>query len=113
MDSKTQILKTAILFNKSLKACGYEKLVIDGASAQALTVPTEASYAEIRLESDVTTQVAARYLMLGTTTLPTSSVGMALNNLDFFDINNGTNLVNFRIIQAVAGTHVLHIQYYK
>jgi hypothetical protein len=51
--------------------------------------------------------------MLGAADLPTTSRGLALNNLDFFDINNGTNLVNFRIIQATAGTHVLHIQYYK
>lgn len=101
-----------LLAGKDLIACGYEKLSLS-AGAEALTIPTGATYAELRLESDVTTQVAARYLMLGAADLPTTSRGLALNNLDFFDINNGTNLVNFRIIQATAGTHVLHIQYYK
>jgi hypothetical protein len=101
-----------LLAGKDLIALGYQKLTVDG-TAKSLTIPTGATYAELRLESDITTQVAARYLMLGIATLPTTLIGMALNNLDFFDINNGTNLVNFRIIQATAGTHVLHIQYYK
>lgn len=113
MDSKTQILKTATLFNKSLKACGYQKLVIDGASAQALTVPTEASYAEIRLESDVTSSIPVRYLMLGATTPPTTTDGLALNHLDFFDVPDGDNLRNLRFIEASNGVHTLHIQYYK
>lgn len=101
-----------LLAGKDLIACGYEKLSLS-AGVESLTIPDGATYAELRLESDITTQVAARYLMLGTATLPTTSIGMALNNLDFFDINNGTNLANFRIIQATAGAHVLHIQYYK
>ena len=112
MDSKTQILKTAILFNKSLKACGYEKLSVTGAVAQSLTVPTEASYAEIRVESTTTTGIIMRYLMLGNTTLPTTTDGMALTYLDLFDIINGDNIANFRVI-AVSGTHTLHVQYYK
>lgn len=101
-----------LLAGKDLIALGYQKLTVDG-TAKSLTIPAGAIYAELRLESDVVTQVAARYLMLGTTTLPTSTDGLALNNLDFFDINNGTNLVNFRIIQTTPGTHTLHIQYYK
>jgi len=51
--------------------------------------------------------------MLGNVTLPTASDGMALNHLDFFDIDNGTNMVNFRVIRTTGGTHTLHIQYYK
>lgn len=101
-----------LLSEKDSVAIGYQKLSITG-TAQALTIPDEATYAELRLESDVTASVPVRYLMLGNDTLPTATDGLALNNLDFFDINNGTNLVNFRIIQATSGTHTLHIQYYK
>lgn len=101
-----------LLSEKDSVAIGYQKLSITG-TAQALTIPDGATYAELRLESDVTASVPVRYLMLGNDTLPTSTDGLALNNLDFFDINNGTNLVNFRIIQTTSGTHALHIQYYK
>jgi len=38
---------------------------------------------------------------------------MALNNLDLFDITDYQNLVNFQVIQTGAGTHTLHITYYK
>lgn len=101
-----------LLAGKDLIALGYQKLTVDG-TAKSLTIPAGAIYAELRLESDVTASVPVRYLMLGNDTLPTATDGLALNNLDFFDINNGTNLVNFRIIQATGGTHTLHIQYYK
>lgn len=101
-----------LLSPKELNACGYQALTVDG-TAKSLTIPEGAVYAELRLETSVTSDIAARYLMLGDNTLPTTTVGMALNNLDFFDINNGTNLLNFRIIQVEAGTHKLHIQYYK
>jgi hypothetical protein len=38
---------------------------------------------------------------------------MSRSNLDTFDITGASNLVNFRAIQIAAGTHTLHIQYYK
>jgi hypothetical protein len=99
-----------LLSPKELIAFEYEAIIIDG-TGQVLTVPEGAVYAELRLESDVTSGVATRYLMTGNS--PSASDGMALNNLDFFDISGGTNLVNFQIIESASGTHTLHVQYYK
>jgi hypothetical protein len=47
-----------------------------------------------------------------TGTAPTTTDGMALSYLDLFDITNGDNVANFKVI-AVSGSHTLHIQYYK
>lgn len=51
--------------------------------------------------------------MLGNKVLPTTINGLALNNLDFFDIIGYKNLVRFRAIQTIPGIHNLQIQYYK
>lgn len=97
----------------SFKAFAYQALTITGATAQSLTIPSETKYMECRLESSVTASVPVRYLLLGGATLPTTTTGMALNHLDVFDVTDAQNINNFRIIEATAGTHVLHIQYYK
>lgn len=102
-----QLLKQNL---NSFKAFSYQKLTVTG-TAVSLTVPENAKYAEIRLESSVTSTIAARYLITGG--VPTATDGMALNNLDLFDISDYQNLVNFKAIQTGAGTHTLHIQYYK
>jgi hypothetical protein len=52
-----------------------------------------------------------RYLMIAGAA-PTTTDGMALSHLDLFDITNGDNVANFKVI-AVSGSHTLHIQYYK
>jgi hypothetical protein len=109
--STTEIVR-AIRYSPNLMAFGYQKLTVTGASAQALTVPTGALYAEIRVESATTSGIIMRYLMLNSTTPPTTTDGMGLSNLDFFDIPTGDNVANFRVI-AVSGSHTLHIQYYK
>lgn len=101
-----------LLSPKELIACGYEAIDVDG-NVKGLTIPDGATYAELRIESSVVTGVVARYLMLGATLEPSSTIGMALSHLDFFDIDNGTNMMNFRVIRTVAGTHTLHVQYYK
>jgi len=92
------------------KAFSYQKLTIDG-TAKALTVPDGTKYAELRLESTVVASVPVRYLITGGT--PTSTDGMALNNLELFDITDYQNIINFKAIQTGAGTHTLHIQYYR
>lgn len=102
-----QLLKQNL---NNFKAFSYQKLTVTG-TVVSLTVPENAKYAEIRLESSITATIAARYLITGD--IPTATDGMALNNLDLFDISDYQNLVNFKIIQATAGTHTLHIQYYK
>ena len=112
MNENSGAIVRAIKQKKELIAVGYQKLTVTGVTAQSLTVPTSAVYAEIRVESATTTGVIMRYLMLGATTPPTTTDGMALSYLDLFDITNGDNVRNFRVI-AVSGSHTLHIQYYK
>ena len=92
----------------NLVACGYEKLTVAGA-AVSLTVPTEAKYALIVLQSSIATP-AIRYLEYST---PTATDGIPRSDLDAFDIHGYQNLINFKAIQVGAGTHTLHIQYYK
>ncbi len=99
------------LANYSLTALGYQKLTVGG-TAVSLTVPDTATYALVVLQSSITTP-AIRYLELGGTILPTSTDGIPRSDLDAFDISGYQNLVNFRAIQVGAGTHTLHIQYYK
>ena len=102
-----QLLKNS---RNSFKAFSYQKVTVT-ATATALTVPADAKYMEVRLESSVTASVAARYLITGAA--PTATDGMAINNLDLFDVTDYQNIVNFQVILATAGTTVLHIQYYK
>ena len=92
---------------------GYEKLSVTGANAQSLqSIPATATYMEIRIESATTTGIIARYKMLADTNPPTTTDGIGLTYLDLFDVNGMPNIVNFRII-SVAGTHTIHVQYYK
>lgn len=107
--STTEIVR-AIRYSPNLVAFGYQKLTVTGGTAQSLTVPTGAIYAEVRVESATTSGIIMRYLMTGTA--PTTTDGMALSYLDLFDITNGDNVANFKVI-AVSGSHQLHVQYYK
>lgn len=93
----------------SYKAIGQEEITVS--TIKSLTVPTNAVYALISLESSAT-GVAIRYLELGDKTVPTSTVGLGKSSLDTWDVVDTANLVNFRAIAAQAGTHVLHVQYY-
>lgn len=96
--------------NHDLLAVGYEKISVS--TIKSLTVPTGATYALITVESSLTTP-AIRYLELGDKTPPTSTDGIQRSNLDAFDVNGYSNLLNFRAIQVGVGTHTLHVQYYK
>lgn len=105
-------LAELVKINKSnLLAFAYQKLTVSG-SVVALTVPDGATYALVTVESSLSTP-AIRYLELGNVTPPTSTDGMVRTTLDTFDITGAPNLINFRAIQVAAGTHTLHVQYYK
>lgn len=108
--STTEIVR-AIRFSPTLVAFGYQKLTVTGGTAQSLTVPTGATYAEISVESAATSGIIMRYLMIAGAA-PTTTDGMPLTYLTLFDITNGDNVANFKVI-AVSGSHTLHIQYYK
>ena len=115
IDNSKTLLRELLRINRNnLIACGYEKLSVSSAGAKKLmNIPVDAKYAEIRVESDITDAPALRYLMLGSVVEPTSSEGLALSRLDFFDITGYPNLINFRVIPISGGTNTLHIQYYK
>ena len=94
----------------SPKAYSYEKITVDG-SVKQLTVPADAIFAELMLESDLLSPtVATRYMFKGD---PSSTDGMGLINLDKISVSEKENLINFKITQAAAGTHTLHVTYYK
>lgn len=111
-DSSKQYLNELIRLTKyNLIANGYQKLTVAG-TAVSLTVPANSNYALITVQSDIATP-AIRYLELGDTSLPTATDGLPRSTLDTFDVHGYQNLINFRAIQVGAGTHTLHIQYYK
>jgi len=105
-------LLTLSRYNK--KAIGWQSLTVDATvGGVALTIPANATYALIVVESTVTSGTVLRYLEIGPITAVTSSVGIPRSHLDAFDIQGAENLKNFRAIQTTAGTHTLSIQYYK
>lgn len=115
-DQSKIYLQDILKFNKKyLRAIGWETLTVDNtAGGKSLaSIPTEANYALIVVESSISTP-AIRYLECGNTvTVVTSSVGIPKSNLDGFDVVGRENLLSFRAIQVGAGTHTLSIQYYK
>lgn len=110
--SKSYLSELTKLSKYNLIACGYEQLTVANTAVGFASIPADAKYALIEVESSISTP-AIRYLELGNTTLPTTSIGIRRSNLDAVDITGRPNLINFRAIQVVAGTHVLNIQYYK
>ena len=101
------ILQAAL---NGFKAFSYEAITVDN-TVKTLTIPTGAKYAFMVLESDAT-GIAARFLQTKQTTVSTTA-GLALSNLDRFDVTDAQNLSQFQITQAQAGTHTLHVEYYK
>ncbi len=109
--SKSFLAELVRLNKYNLLAFAYQKLTVTGTVA-SLTVPTGATYAMISVESSITTP-AIRYLEIGDKVPPTTTDGIVRSHLDAFDVTGFSNLQNFRAIQVGAGTHTLHIQYYK
>lgn len=109
--SKSYLSELIRLNKKDLIAIGYEKLSVTGTAAGLASVPTDAKYALVVVESTIASGMAIRYLEYGAA--PTTSDGIGRSNLDAFDIHGKPNMINFKAIQTGAGTHTLHIQYYK
>ena len=109
--SKSFLAELVRLNKYNLLAFSYQKLTVSS-SVVSLTVPADAKYALISVESSITTP-AIRYLEIGDKTPPSATDGIVRSNLDAFDVTGYPNLINFRAIQVGAGTHTLHIQYYK
>jgi len=96
-------------------ALSNQVLTFDDSPYAALTVPTDATYAEVSLIADatVTSQSnVARFWLDGST--PTATEGLSRNNYATWDISGGDNIANFKIIGVEgAKTHKLNVQYYK
>ncbi len=111
--SKTYIQQLVNLTKKNLLAIGWETLVIDNTVKKLISIPTDATYALVVVESTITTP-AIRYLELGGAgTQPSTTVGIPRSNLDAFDIQGAENIRNFRATRIAAGTHSVSVQYYK
>lgn len=111
--SKSYLNQLLRVTKYNLLAFSYEKLDVSTAGVKSLTVPEGARYADISVESSVTASVPMRYKLLGASSLPTSTDGHFLNNGTVFDISGTPNLNNFRVIQTGAGTHTIHVTYFK
>ena len=111
-NSKSLLAELIKITRYNLKAVGYESLTVAGSVVKLISIPENANYAIITVESDLTTP-AIRYLELGDQTVPSSTVGIARSNSDAFDVQGKENLVNFRAIQVGAGTHSVKVQYYS
>lgn len=109
--SKSYLSKLVRHSDNGFKAFAYENLSISSAAVFTPTIPAGTKYMEIRTESTVTASVPLRYLITGG--IPTAVNGMALNHLDMLDFTDYQNIQNFKVIRTAAGTHNLHIQYYK
>jgi len=93
----------------SFKAFAYEKITVNN-TVKFLTVPDNARYAMMKFTSDATGD-SANYLEFK---LPVDiSNGIPVSGNTVFDVTDTINLVGFNIIQSQAGTHTLHVQYYK
>lgn len=110
--SKQYLSKLLDIANSNLVQFHYEKLSVTGTAAALASLPAETKYAEIVCESSLTTE-AVRYQLLGDKTLPTSTDGRVMLHLDTTTVIGYANLSNFRAIRVAAGTHTLHIFYFK
>lgn len=95
------------------KAFGFQQLTVAN-SVVNLTIPADAKYALIVVESTISTN-CIRYLEFGgsNTVVAAGTVGIPVSNGSVFDITDAQNLAGFQAIQEGAGTHKLNIQYYR
>ncbi len=111
--SKSYLEQLLRLGLNSFKACGYEQITVSG-SIKNLTIPTDAKYALLSIESSNTTSIVARYLEFGgSITVVAAGTGMPLYNGMVLELTDFANLSGFQIIEESANTTILNIQYYK
>ena len=94
------------------KAIGFQTLSLTDNAVHTLTVPTGATYAQMRLKttSAATNTPVAWYRMDGTDA--SAGNGIPLLGWEMLDVTDNENLVKFSI-RAVAGTETLYIQYFN
>lgn len=83
------------------------------ATPQGLTVPNDATYALIQVQSSLDVSNLVRIWMDGN--VPTATTGLSRGNLDVFDISEYSNLLKLRcILSAIAPVDTyLVIQYFS
>ena len=93
-------------------AIAFEQLSVTGTAASLASLPSDATYAEVIVESTVAAPTySIRYRIDGP--LPTGSVGMPASMGTVFGIDGQENLKKFSAIQTGAGTHLLSITYFR
>lgn len=115
MDEKFLLeqIRRAIIVDKI--AILFTQLTIDGTVRHLPSIPSDANYAIVTLESTVTTAIVVRTTEDGNST-PTTSFGMPKSHLDSWDILGAENIRNTLLIHSTGGsaaTNILNIQYYR
>lgn len=101
--------------NSSRKALGGEQVLSVGNSVVTLTVPGSAKSAIILCEADATNAnkaKAVRFYESGS--IPTTTNGNVLGDLDTYEVIGNYNLINFKTIGTESGkTQVLQVLYFE
>lgn len=92
------------MISQSYESLGFQQLS-SLSSAAKLTVPADANFALIRVET-------ANVRWRDDGTAPTTTVGMPLNSTDTFMLEYSGNLSAIQFI-AVSGSPVVDVAYYK
>jgi hypothetical protein len=108
--SKEYLRQLVRISENSPQAIGYEKLTVNGTSATLASIPTDANFALMIIESTISS-VSVRYREDGGA--PTATDGMSRSNTEAWEILSRQNINNFKVIETAAGTHTLHVTYYK
>lgn len=111
LNSQMVLEKIKNLLGPNGVCVGHETLAISSTAVSLASIPTNATYALLQVESSVTSGTVVRYWEDGSN--PTSTVGIFRSHGDPFDIINPQNLQQFRIIQTQGGTHQVNVLYYK
>lgn len=101
--------KIAANFGKARK---FQRISLTDGLVHTLTLQPNFQYVQIRLEtsSGAANTPVARYTLSGE--VPSSTIGMPLLGWETFDITDGENLTNFKII-GLGGTEFIDVTYFN
>lgn len=92
---------------------GYEQISLTNTVQTLPSIPTDAMFAIVVIESDPTSTAKVKARFREDATAPTTSTGMPLVELGIYQVVK-SNLENFKLIGTEAGkNHTVNIQYYK
>ena len=107
-----ELIRKALTVDRS--ATTFEQLSVAGSVVSLPSIPTDATYAIVTLESTDTSSIVVRTTEGKST--PSVTVGLPKTNLDSWDILGAENIKNTQLIATTLGqsaTNVLNVQYYR